>query len=171
MILIKNVLVATDFSEPSDTALRYGRNIARAFGAALHVVHVVDDLAAHGTPLNLPAVNYGPLQIELDAAARDALNRILTDDDRKNLHAEAVVIAAASPASAILQYARDNSVDLVIAGTQGRTGVARFLLGSVAEQIVRSAPCPVLTVRETEREFVRPDALETVTHTPQPPAH
>jgi nucleotide-binding universal stress UspA family protein len=166
MIVIKNILVATDFSAPSDNALRYGRNLARAFGAALHVVHVVDDLSAHGTPLATPAVNYGRLQTELEAAAHETLATILTEDDRRSLNAEGIVVTSASPAAAILQYARDNRIDLILAGTQGRTGVARFLLGSVAEQIVRSAPCPVLTVREAEREFVRPDALETVTQRP-----
>lgn len=162
MIVLKNILVATDLGEASHTALLYGRNVARAFSATMHVLYVVDDLAAHGTPLSSASVDYGSLQADLETAAREGLNALVTDDDRQNLRAQVVVLPSAAPAAAILEYARDAHIDLIIVGTHGRTGFAHLFMGSVAEHIVRAAPCPVLTVRHPEREFVRPDALQTV---------
>ena len=67
-----------------------------------------------------------------------------------------------APAAAIVDYAKDKRIDLIVAGTHGRGGVARLLLGSVTERVVRTAPCPVLTVRHPEHEFVIPDALVAV---------
>jgi nucleotide-binding universal stress UspA family protein len=68
-----------------------------------------------------------------------------------------------SPAEEIADYARDASIELIVVGTHGRTGVSHLLVGSVAERVVRTAPCPVLTVRHPEHEFVVPDAKAAVT--------
>ena len=68
-----------------------------------------------------------------------------------------------APALAIVEYAKGSDINLIVIGTHGRGGMAHLLLGSVAERVVRSAPCPVLTVRHPEREFVLPDALVAVT--------
>jgi len=81
------------------------------------------------------------------------------DEDRAVLGASAVVIVSNTPAYPIGDYAREANVDLIVMGTHGRGAVAHLLMGSVAERVVRLAPCPVLTVRHPEREFVRPDAL------------
>ena len=89
---------------------------------------------------------------------------LLSDEDREKLGARAAVLTATSAADAITAYARDNRVDLIVVGTQGRGGVARLFVGSIAERVVRLAPCPVLTVRHPEHEFVLPDALQTVSH-------
>ena len=67
-----------------------------------------------------------------------------------------------SPATEIVNYARRNGIDLIVMGTHGRGAIAHLLMGSVAERVVRTAPCPVLTVRNPERDFVRPDALVAV---------
>lgn len=162
MILIKHVLVATDFSETSGVALKYGRNLARTFGATLHVVHAVDLLAARIPMSQGHGYDLDKLQREIEESARTALAELVTDDDRKTLHAQQAVMAALSPSDAILDYARDKMIDIIVIGTHGRTGLSRLVMGSVAERIVRNAPCPVLTVRSTEHEFVRPDALEAV---------
>ena len=69
----------------------------------------------------------------------------------------------ASPSAAIVFYARDAAIDLIVIGTHGRGAIAQLLIGSVAERVVRLAPCPVLTVRNPEHEFVLPDALAAVT--------
>ena len=69
------------------------------------------------------------------------------------------MVTAISPAAAIVDYARREQIDLIVMGTHGRGGVAHLLMGSVAERVVRTAPCPVLTVRHPEHEFVLPDAL------------
>jgi nucleotide-binding universal stress UspA family protein len=96
MIRIKNVLVATDFSEPSTAALDYGRELARTYEATLHVLHVTEDLrwrfAADATPA-FPA----DAQEEIEASARARTNALLTDEDRAQLHARAVKLPSARP--------------------------------------------------------------------------
>ena len=67
-------------------------------------------------------------------------------------------------AATIVAYAREKDIDLIVVGTHGRGLAAHLLMGSVAERVVRTAPCPVLTVRHPQREFVTPDALVAVTH-------
>jgi nucleotide-binding universal stress UspA family protein len=163
MIALKNILVATDFGEASDAALLYGRNFARTYRAQLHVLHVIDDLtgrAAIGPLAMTPDV--GNVQVDLEARARESLEALLTDDDRHNLGARAVLRVSSQTAETILAYAREASIDLIVIGTHGRTGLAHFVMGSVAQHVARLACCPVLTVRHPEREFIRPDALQTV---------
>ena len=162
MIQLKHVLVATDFSPASEVALGYGRELARSFKATLHVIHVVDELAAHVMSPNSASLNMGHLQVALEKEGSVALEALLTDEDRKTIGARATLVTAHNPAAAILSYASENVVDVIIVGTHGRSGLAHVLMGSVAEKIVRSAPCPVLTVRHPEHEFLRPDALEAV---------
>jgi nucleotide-binding universal stress UspA family protein len=156
MINLNKILVATDFGEASDAALAYGRALARSFGATLHVIHVADDLftrvAGEGYVSVLPE-----LQRELEASAKARLDDLLIDNDPKPLPVVKTVVVSNTPATAIVQYAADEHVDLVVAGTHGRSGVAHLFMGSVAEKIVRTAPCPVLTVRHPEHDFVRPD--------------
>ena len=162
MILLKQILVATDFSEPSEAALAYGRELARTFNAALVVLHVADDLAA-GVAGADGFVFFDPrLQREVDAAARKQLDALVSDEDRTALSAQAVVRTSSAPAVAIVEYAKHAKVDLIVIGTHGRGGMAHLLMGSVAERVVRTAPCPVLTVRHPEHEFVFPDALVAV---------
>ena len=157
MIALKNVLVATDFGEAAEMALSYGRQLARTFGARLHVVHVVQDLSAHmGAPEF--SASLGRVQAETQEAAWLRAQRLISDDDRQALRATVVVPTHASAAHAILAYAREAQVDLIVLGTHGRTGMERLFMGSVAEHVTRTAPCPVLVVRHPEREFVLPDA-------------
>ena len=162
MITLQNILVATDFSEPAEAALRYGRELARRFNASLHVLHVVDDIAASpGSVPGLP-IDVGGLQTQLEEDACANLARLLPEFDRTALHAELEIAVSIWPGQAILSYARDARIDLIIVGTHGRKGLTAFLLGSVAQQVARGAMCPVLTVRAHERDFVHPDALQTI---------
>lgn len=161
MIAIKNILVATDFSEPSDAALIYGKDFARTYGATLHVLHVVEDVWSRVVTVPMTVTpDLGTLQMDLETAARQTLDGVLTDEDRRDLHARPILRTSSQVADSIVSYARDAAIDFIIMGTHGRTGLARFVAGSVAQHVVRMAPCPVLTVRQPEREFVRPDALE-----------
>jgi nucleotide-binding universal stress UspA family protein len=75
---------------------------------------------------------------------------------------QSLVITSDAPAVAIVDYAARGKIDLIVTGTHGRGGVAHMVMGSVAERIVRTAPCPVLTVRHPEHEFVLPDARTAV---------
>jgi nucleotide-binding universal stress UspA family protein len=161
MIRIKNVLVATDFSEPAEAALNYGRELARTFEATLHVLHVADDVTF---PYGVEGYNgiLPEFQEDVEKAARKQLDGLITAEDRTALHAKAAVVTAVAKAAAIVGYASQQQIDLIVMGTHGRGGVTRLLMGSVAERVVRTATCPVLTVHHPEREFVLPDALVAV---------
>lgn len=158
MIALKNILVATDFGEAADAALAYGRELARTFDSALHVLNVADDvyvrLGGDAYVAVLP-----DLQKDLEAEAQKQLDALLVDNDPKPLSVKKVVLTSSATAAAIVQYAHDRNIDLIIVGTHGRGAVAHLLMGSVAERVVRTAPCPVLTVRHPEHDFVVPDAL------------
>jgi nucleotide-binding universal stress UspA family protein len=158
MITLKNILVATDFSDESQTALTYGRDLARTFYSTLHVLHIVGTAAAQFGTEAYSAV-LPDLQRDIEDAARRQLEGLLNDDDRMMLHARAVVRTSNRTAAAVVEYARDLRIDLIVIGTHGRGAVAHLVMGSVAEPVVRTAPCPVLAVRHPEREFVTPDAL------------
>jgi nucleotide-binding universal stress UspA family protein len=161
MILLKKILVATDFGEASDAALSYGRDLARTYGATLHVLHVAENLVVRYADDAALAL-LPQLQADIDEAARKRMAALVTDEDRTMLHAKPVVLAARGTAEAIVEYAKTYNVDIIVMGTHGRGGFAHLLMGSVAERVVRTAPCPVLTVRHPEHEFIVPDALVAV---------
>ncbi len=161
MIRLKHILVATDFSEPSSSALAYGRDLARTYGSTLHVLHVATNafLLFGGDP----ATTFVPdQQAEIERGAREQLDELITDDDRTMLHAKSVVMTAVGVAQAIVDYASGQEIDLIVMGTHGRGAVAHLLMGSVAERVVRLAPCPVLTVRQPEHDVLVPDVVGTV---------
>lgn len=162
MIALKKVLVATDFSEPSDVALAYGRELARSFGAKLVVLHIVENIMTRAFGPDGYAITNPDLQRDLEASADKQVNTLLSEEDRQALCADAVIISSNTPAFAIADYAGTTGIDLIVIGTHGRGAVAHLLMGSVAERVVRTAPCPVLTVRHPEHEFVLPDALVAV---------
>jgi nucleotide-binding universal stress UspA family protein len=162
MVSLKRILIATDFGEAAEVALAYGRDLARTFGATIDVIHVVDNVLAHSFSTEGFIASYPELQRTMDEAANARLSALLTDDDRRELGARAFVDRSSSPAMAIVEDARDNGIDLIVMGTHGRGPMAHLIMGSVAERVVRAAPCPVLTVHHPEHEFLRPDALVAV---------
>lgn len=162
MISLKNILVATDFGEVADAALIYGRTLARNFGATLHVVHVTQSVYITTFGAEAYTAMVPELQRDLDEAAQKRLNELLIDSDGSNPPTIGAIRTSNNPAVAIIEYAKEKNVDLIITGTHGRGGVAHLMMGSVAERVVRLAPCPVLTVRHPEHEFVWPDTLTTV---------
>jgi nucleotide-binding universal stress UspA family protein len=155
MLTLKTVLVPTDFSEASESALRYGKAMAEAFGASLHVVHVMEDLLAHAWAAEVYVSSMPQLRDEIEKESRQRLDTLLTDAERATLRAETALLAG-NPFLEIIRYAKAHGVDLIVMGTHGRGPIAHMLLGSVAEKVVRKSPCPVLTVREAQHEFVMP---------------
>jgi nucleotide-binding universal stress UspA family protein len=129
--MFNRILVPTDFSPASDAALDYARILAAKFGASLQLLHVIDD----------------PSASTFLAQARERLARTISATDRARLHATSEAFVG-TPAPAIVDYATATGTGLIVMGTHGRTGLAHLLMGSVAEQVVRTAPCPVLTVRQ-----------------------
>jgi len=159
MVMLKSILVATDFSEPSDVALSYGRELATRFSATLHVLHVAQNVFISTLGAEPFAAIAPDLQQQIEESARLRLGELLIDSDQSGPKTIAAVITATSPAFAIVDYAKDHDIDIIVMGTHGRGAMAHPVMGSVAERVVRFAPCPVLTVRHPEHEFVRPDTL------------
>jgi len=162
MITLKNVLVATDFGEASEAALTYGRTLAGRFGAKLHVLHVAQSIYLNAFGAENFAAMAPALQRDLEETCRKELDELLIDNDTSGPKTEGVLITSSSPAFAIVDYAREHEIDLIVMGTHGRAALAHLMMGSVAERVVRLAPCPVLTIKHPEHEFIQPDALAAV---------
>ena len=165
MIALKNILVPTDFGEAADAALSYARALARAFGGTLHVLHVTDNISARAVAGEAYSSKlFTDLQHDIEEAAHQRLDECLIDNDPNPVPTKPVIVMSTTPAVEIVRYAQQANVDLIVMGTHGRGAVARLLIGSVAERVVRIAPCPVLTVHHPEHEFVLPDTLAAVAH-------
>ncbi len=162
--MIKNILVATDFSETSEAAVVYARQLAHAFGSTLHVLHVAGNVMATAVGAEGYTVDFPGLQREVEESAQKQLDALITEEDRRTLSAKAIVLTSNSPAQAVVSYAKDAHVDLIVVGTHGRGGVPRMLIGSVAERVVRTAPCPVLTVRQAVAESALPEVEQVAAH-------
>jgi len=142
-----NILVPTDFSAGSDAALAAARQLCAALGATLHVLHVVPHSFVPGVYSEV----YAPLPVAyfeglvLDAQVR--LERWVPDEDKEAFHT-VLATRAGVPVDEILgRLAEEPKIDLVVMATHGRGGVARAMMGSVADQLMRRSPCPVMTVK------------------------
>ena len=148
--MFKRILVPIDFSAPSDAALEYARSVALRYGGSLHLLHVAEDpyRAFYSAEVYVPEVEGLREEILGDTAGR--LKDRLRPSDFTELHATADSVIG-TPAGSIVEYAAGHGIDLIVMGTHGRGGMSHLLMGSVAERVVRTAPCPVLTVREARR--------------------
>lgn len=145
---IKKILVPTDLSDQSLVAVAFARTLAEQFGAVITLMYVVD---------NLPVLTYPlPVDFNTDRIFKDAIETAKMDvklfvaeklDDDESIER---VVTLGTPHEEIVQYAMDNSVDLIVIATHGRTGLRHVLLGSVAERVVRYSHIPVLTVKPEE---------------------
>jgi len=143
MQAVNSILVPTDFSEGSKRALAYAMRLADAFGASLHVIHVLEESFALAGYLELYAP--GDYMGAVEQQARVELDAELTAD-QKSRYAASLVVRTGSSANEILAYLGEHrEIDLVVMATAGRGGVARFMMGSVTDRVVRAAPCPVVT--------------------------
>jgi nucleotide-binding universal stress UspA family protein len=136
----RNVLVPTDGSESANAAQAAGIDVASASDASLHLLHVVE-ASGFGFGLTSP-------DDEADEAAEAILDRAADSAGEASLESVTTAIERGSVHDQVLAYVDDHAVDLVVVGTHGRTDLDRYLLGSVAEKLVRSSPVPVMTVRE-----------------------
>jgi universal stress protein A len=145
--MFTRILVPTDFSEPSEAALDYARMVADTFGASLHVLHVFDaPFAAGAVSPELFIAESPAAQAQLFEEASSRLQHRVTPADRTRYRATTEIVTGTS-AESIVTYARDRGMDLIVMGTHGRSGLSHLLMGSVSEKVVRTAPCPVMTVR------------------------
>jgi nucleotide-binding universal stress UspA family protein len=146
MLVLRDILIPIDFEPTSYYALAYARNLAWTFGAKLHVLHVLEDTCALSAGTEVSLSTFPRLEREAVDDVRIRLNALLTEDDWK-AGAATVVRLGASPAVSIVGYAEEIHVDVIVMGTHGHSGTVGTI-GSVAEQVVRTAPCPVLTLRQ-----------------------
>jgi len=155
MPAIRRILVPTDFSPHSNEATAWAADLAARYNAAIVLVHVyqpVSMILPEGFVLK-SAEDIAELLHSLDTALAEAkaqLSRVAP-----GVAIDSVLLQGA-PFAEIVRHARENSFDLIVIGTHGRSGLRHALLGSVAEKVVRKAPCPVLTVRLAGHEFEHP---------------
>ncbi len=147
MIDVKTILAPMDFSETSVLALDHAKALAEKFNAALHLLHVLPDPHAPAWALFAAGIPIDQLRVRWAQRARRRLDALLTTEE----HAALRVVTATRVGYTfleIIRYAETHEVDLIVLGSHGHGPVEHMLLGSVAERVVRRAPCPVLTVRE-----------------------
>jgi nucleotide-binding universal stress UspA family protein len=162
--MFKRILVPTDFSAPSDAALEYARAVARRFGSSLHLLHVAEDpyRAVYTAEVFVPEIE--GLREEILDNALGRLKQRVTPQDVSELHTTIDAVVG-TPAWSIVEYAGGHDIDLIVMGTHGRGGMSHLVMGGVAERVVRTAPCPVLTVRQARKAATagaRPEAVMEV---------
>jgi nucleotide-binding universal stress UspA family protein len=156
MIKLSRILVPSDFSDLSIHSMLYVKSFAAAYRAEVHVLHVVDEAYQYWMALGPNSLPIGPPPEELVSGSRSELNRFVETHLHDVSGAVVKEVVLGRPFLEIIRYARHKSIDLIIMGTHGRSGLTQALLGSVAEKVVRKAPCPVLTIRHPQHEFVMP---------------
>jgi nucleotide-binding universal stress UspA family protein len=158
----KKIGCAVDFSEPARVALEEAVEQARRTGAELVLVHV--HVPAPTNPTDVVA---SPAEITRMVA--DEMERTLAGwrEDAERLLGRAVsaTVLLGDPAGEVVRWAREQGPDLLVLGTHGRTGIRRFILGSVAERVLREAPCPVLVARARKPDEAREGAAEAAQYT------
>lgn len=156
MIKIESVLFPTDFADLSLPVLKYARSFANVFKARLHVIHVVDEAFQYWMAMGPSSLPVGPRHEELVQASRQSMDAFVREhlaDLGDGMVAEVLV---GRPFMEIIRYAQRHHIDLIVLGTHGRGAISHALMGSVAEKVVRKAPCPVLTIRDPDHAFVMP---------------
>jgi len=152
---MSKILYPTDFSETSLVALKYAKSFVRQFDAQLHCLHVLDEAYQYWLMYGPDGVPVGPNLQQLAKTAQGQMDEFA----RKHLSDVSRVqtkILTGRPFVEIIRYAREETMDLIVIATHGRSGLKHVLMGSVAERVVRKAPCPVLTVHPGEHDFVLP---------------
>jgi len=142
---IKTILYPTDFSEGSAFALQYAVDLAKRYGAKLYLFHVIYDVAK-GAGWYVPHASMDELYKDIEKGAKKELERFSIEELRGLKNMERVVVTGV-PHDEIIKFVKKNKIDLIVMGSHGKKGMDRILFGSTASNVVRFAPCPVLTVR------------------------
>jgi nucleotide-binding universal stress UspA family protein len=149
MTLTRNLLVSTDFSPASMLALDAAAMLAKSFGAKVTIAHVFDPapLAPVATRTALSGAEQLAMEQEYERHLHAELEKLRTSKLADIPDVKVALVLGSNAADALCHYAEKENVDLIVIATHGRTGLSRMLIGSVAERVVRHAPCPVLTLR------------------------
>ena len=148
-IHLKSILVPVDYSGPAQQALRYARCLAQTFGAELTVLNVVQTAVAP-YPEATPYMDFTDAELE---AAEKNIQALAEAEATGSLKIQ-TAIRTGLPAHEIVETAKERDCDLIVIATHGYTGWKHFCIGSTAERVVRTAPCPVFVVREKQHEFI-----------------
>jgi nucleotide-binding universal stress UspA family protein len=146
MASIKRILVPVDFGPEANEAFQYAQELARMSGATLHLLHIVGDVAS-GAFTEFPSPDLSGIQRSLEQTAKQEIDDLMQMADMADVHPRVTVLTSSNVARAIVDFAEQAQINLIVMGTHGRTPVLRALLGSVADRLVRMAPCPVMIVR------------------------
>lgn len=150
LLQIRDILVPIDFSESSKKAMRYAARFADQFGARLALVYVHEPAVAPGLAMIMASEDD-----EATAAAKRLLGDLASEIGIPRRQVARTLVRTGAPWNEITDAARTLQIDLIVLSTHGRTGLKRALLGSTAERVIRHAPCPVLVVRERQKDFVK----------------
>jgi universal stress protein A len=151
--MFKKIVCPIDFSEFTDEILKYAVNITKKFNAELHLIHIIPNLnyfipyESFLTPENLVAI-----EKNIEKEVEKDFEKVTKDID---MPLKKIVKTGATFVE-IIDYIKEEDIDLVVMGTHGRSGIEHILIGSVAEKVVRKSPCPVLTIRPRGRKFSMP---------------
>jgi len=152
MIKLKRILVPTDFSDSARNALTYGISFAREYKAELTLLHVVETLTV-GYASDLFPVPMAEVFQEVSTYARSELGKLAAEVRDKGVQVNERVVQG-KPSAEIIRVATEETIDMIVLGTHGKGVLDKALFGSTTERVVRRAPCPVLTCRTAEHEFV-----------------
>ena len=151
---IQRIVVPIDFSEYSKRAFRYAIDFAKTFGAEMILVYVVEPIV-YPADFSFGQVALPSMERELQDRSSEQLSALIAKEVPEGMPARCV-IRSGKPFVEIIQLAKEENADLIIIATHGHSGIEHVLFGSTAEKVVRKAPCPVLSIRSPEREFVMP---------------
>ncbi len=159
LVQIGRILFPTDFSEPAKQAQRYAMALADKFGSELHLLHIVPQVTI---PLPEASTSWTLPDTDQREQLEEAQSRLLKEISLEwvDAHHAVQVAKVGYPVEEIVNYAKEQDIDLIVIGTHGHTGFTHLLLGSTAEKIVRLATCPVLTVHPQGHQFVSDDAAQ-----------
>jgi len=151
---IKTILFPTDFSNGARAALDYALSLSRDYNARLILLYVIQDIsiAEWYIPSSLSVTD---LVEEMQKSASKEMERWAAEAEARVKGVEKMIVRGV-PFVEIIRTAKDRNADMIVIGTHGRTGIDHMLFGSTAEKVVRKAPCPVLTVRMSGKEFTMP---------------
>jgi nucleotide-binding universal stress UspA family protein len=149
MIRIQGVLVPIDFSKESLLAAKFAASLAQEYQTTLHVLHVFDPVPSY-------AANYLPETYHEDVTRqiREDLSRVVPRGVKDRIQVQEILVTGSPTDHVIVEKAKELGVDVIVISTRGRTGMAHVLLGSVAEHVIRHAPCPVFVVRNPKDKYV-----------------
>ncbi len=152
----ERILFATDFSDLSQAALSYAQQLADAFEAELHCLHVVDDAYQYWSAMGPESIPVGPPPENLMEVAHQRMAQFKSERLTGLKREPVTEVRIGRPFAEIIAYSREKDICVIVMGTHGRGAIAHMLLGSTTEKVVRKAPCAVMTVRAAGQDFVMP---------------